>query len=264
MKLSTLLATAELQNGQLRAGVPESWLQGRSAFGGLQAAIGVCAMRRLLELPASLPLRALQVGFVAPVPAGSVLVGARQLRTGKNVTQVEARLLGPDHSVLATMLGVFGGGRASQVSSEPDYPDDPQWPSQEFRQQPGLTPQFTSHFAARWRQGGLPFSGQREQRVVVDLDLLEPGPADESSLLAFADYIPPVALSWLSTPAPGSSLTWSLELLRHDFAQLPLQGWRIDARLLAAADGYTSQATRIFAPDRRLAAISQQSMVVFA
>ena len=67
----------------------------------------------------------------------------------------------------------------------------------------------------------------------------------------------------LPRPTPGSSMTWMLELCREDFAALPLDGWRIDAELVAARDGYTSQSTLIHAPHGALAAISRQSMVVF-
>ena len=43
--------------------VPEDWLQGRTLFGGLQAVVGLAAMRTLA--PAA-PLRSLQVTFLAP------------------------------------------------------------------------------------------------------------------------------------------------------------------------------------------------------
>ncbi|HVH33257.1 MAG TPA: hypothetical protein VM847_03985, partial [Tahibacter sp.] len=44
----------------------------------------------------------------------------------------------------------------------------------------------------------------------------------------------------------------------------PAEGWRVDAELVAARDGYTSQSTWIVAPDGRPIALSRQSMVVFA
>ena len=37
--------------------------------------------------------------------------------------------------------------------------------------------------------------------------------SSEALIVALADFIPPLALSMLRTPAPGSSLTWMLELL---------------------------------------------------
>ena len=110
----------------------------------------------------------------------------------------------------------------------------------------------------------MPFSGSRVDQAVYELGLHDVGPVSESHLLAFADFVPPVALSWMPSPTPGSSLTWMLEIVDDAYAAQPLQGWRIDTRMLAARDGYTSQHTRIHAPDGRAIALSQQSMVVFA
>jgi hypothetical protein len=85
----------------------------------------------------------------------------------------------------------------------------------------------------------------------------------EAQLLAFADFVPPVALSWMPKPTPGSSLTWMLEMLDDDFRSQPVAGWRLDTRMVAARDGYTNQVTTIHAPDGRAIATSTQSMVVF-
>jgi hypothetical protein len=98
---------------------------------------------------------------------------------------------------------------------------------------------------------------------VVDVDMNDDGPATESHLLAIADFIPPVALSLLSQPAPGSSLSWMLECFGADLAPLGLQRWRVDSEMVAARDGYTSQSNRIWGPDGTLIALSRQSMVVF-
>ena len=58
------------------------WTQGRAVFGGLQGALMLHAMRGLV--PAELPVRTLQVTFVAP-PSGNQLVArASILRQGKS------------------------------------------------------------------------------------------------------------------------------------------------------------------------------------
>ena len=240
--------------------VTEDWLQGRSAFGGLQAAFGVAAMRRLL--PAEVPLRTLQVTFVAPVPVGTVRASAQVLRVGKSATQVEASLRLGEQRV-ATMTAVFVTARASQVAHRPQRPPVPGDEAVLFRYREGVTPAFTQHFAARWRCGGLPFTGSGTRYTMVELDLLDDGPCCEAHVLALADYIPPVALSLLSAPTAGSSLTWMLELFDSEPARLPLAGWRVDSEMVAAQDGYTSQSNRLWGPDGSLVALSRQSMVVF-
>ena len=89
------------------------------------------------------------------------------------------------------------------------------------------------------------------------------GPVTEGHVVAIADFIPPVALSYLDTPAPGSTLTWMLQFLRDDWGGLSLDGWRVDAELVAARDGYTSQTVMVWGPDGAPVALSHQSMLVF-
>ena len=100
-------------------------------------------------------------------------------------------------------------------------------------------------------------------RNIYEIGLRDSGPMSEAHLLALADFVPLVALSWLPKLAPGSSLTWMLELLDHGFAAQPLSGWRVESDLVAARDGYTSQSTTLWAPDATPVALSRQSMVVF-
>lgn len=259
--LTALLARSRIEGSSAALDVPEDWLQGRSVFGGLQAAIAVQALRTVVD-PA-VPLRALQMAFIAPVPQGVVRADARPLRSGKNVTHAESTLRGADGQTLAHVIGVFGAARASEVQRAPTMPEVDSARSIRFPFLAGVVPSFTQHFAATWQRGGLPFTGDPEPCHVVTLDLKDPGPVTELHLVAIADFIPPVALSLLRSPAPGSSLTWLLELTSHRFSDWSTSGWRIDAELEAARDGYTSQATRIWAPDGQLAALSRQSMVVF-
>jgi acyl-CoA thioesterase len=242
------------------AAIGEDWLQGRSAFGGIQAALALRAMRALV--PAEVPLRSLQVAFLAPVPAGEVRMAAKVLRQGKNVSQVEARLVDGDDT-LCVVIAVFGASRASKLHLLPSQPAVRAMAAPHvLRYVPGLLPQFTQHFEARWLQGDVPFSGSTKTEQVVDIALKDDGVADEAQVIAFADFIPPVALSMLDQPAPGSSLTWMLELFA-DARGLPLQGWRIDAQLQAAQDGYTSQQVMLWGPGGEPVALSRQSMVVF-
>ena len=61
---SALLDSARPHDGGLALDVPPDWAQGRSIFGGLQAAFAVRAMRSIVD-PA-VPLRSLQVTFIGP------------------------------------------------------------------------------------------------------------------------------------------------------------------------------------------------------
>ena len=104
MQLSDVMEGMHRDGDDVVANVGEEWLQGRSVFGGLQAAIAVAAMRT--QVDAALPLRTLQVTFVAPVPAGGVRARAVVLRRGGSATQVEARIVAGDQ-VLLLAVGIF-------------------------------------------------------------------------------------------------------------------------------------------------------------
>lgn len=257
---SKLMSQVQEDGGALALRVPEDWMQGRSVFGGLQAALAVRAMRALVP---TLPLRSLQVTFVAPVGPGVMRARATVLRTGKNAVQVEARLFDGD-ATLALVVGVFGASRTSTVAVTPQQPtvevhDD----GLELPYLPGLTPAFTQHFGVRWVRGAPPFTGDRQLEHVLDVSFKDEGRASEGHVVALADFIPPLALSHLEAPAPGSSVTWMLELLTDLVDPLGLSGWRVDAQLMAARDGYTHQSVVLWGPGGEPVALSRQTMVVF-
>lgn len=261
MQFSELLNSMRERSGSWTVTVGDEWLQGRSLFGGLQSAIALRAMRALV--PPDVPLRTLQTTFIAPVPAGTVTVRARVLRRGKSAIQVAAEVVEGD-AVLCLLTGVFGAARASAVAIAPLQPPmTPQARVVEFRFIPGVTPNFTQYLPMRWLSGSPPYTNNPSTRHVIEVDLRDDGAMDEPQLLAIADAPPPVALSMLKKPAPGSSMTWTMELLDPDLKRQPLAGWRLDCEVVAAGEGYTSQSVMIWSPGGKLSAISRQSMVVF-
>src|SRR5947207_10768164 len=133
---SALLSHMQASDGASLLEVPEDWLQGRTLFGGLQAVVGLAAMRSLAP---DAPLRSLQVTFLAPVPGGPVTARARILRSGKSATHVEARIVDGDNT-LALMVGVFGLPRTSAVTLRPQQPDATPEDPVELPWIPGVTP----------------------------------------------------------------------------------------------------------------------------
>jgi len=260
MKFSQAMQSVTRHGDQWRASVSEDWLQGRSAFGGLQAALALRAMRELV--PPDMPLRTLQVTFLSPVPAGSVAIRAACLRKGRSAMHVEASLCDGEQ-VLCRLLGVFGSARASVLDFQPEQLPVVAEAAKELRYVEGLMPAFTQHFRASWLRGDLPFSGGSQRKSVLQLSLRDEGRPDETHVLAFADFIPPIALSMFDRQTPGSSLTWMIEMLRDRYDDLGMDGWRVDAELLAARDGYTNQSVMLWGPRGEPVALSRQSMVVF-
>jgi acyl-coenzyme A thioesterase PaaI-like protein len=112
---SVLLSRIQAGDGASLLEVPDDWVQGRTLFGGLQAVVGLAAMRSLAP---EAPLRSLQVTFLAPCRR-PVRARARILRSGKSATHVEARIVDGDNT-LALMVGVFGLPRSSAVTLRPN------------------------------------------------------------------------------------------------------------------------------------------------
>lgn len=246
--------------------ISDDWLQGRSSFGGIQAAFALLAMREITGVQA--PLRVLQTTFIAPVGGGDVRVTARTLRAGKSVTHVEARLMqGEDTACL--VVGIFGAARESAIQVPMAVREAPQGPEglKDLPFAKGIAPNFTQHFQWRWATGGWPYSGSSEPFTRIWLKHRTPTGSTlfdaEIAFVALADAVPSPALSMMKVPKSSSSLTWSLELLRDT----PPQGegfWRIDSDIHQARDGYVAQTAIVVAPDNQPVALSRQSVVVFA
>src|SRR6202142_4645455 len=83
MLFSQTLASMQPQGNAWRALLGEAWSQGRATFGGMVAALGNEAMRRLV--PADRQLRGLETVFAGPTLAGAVRIEAEVLRVGKGV-----------------------------------------------------------------------------------------------------------------------------------------------------------------------------------
>ena len=262
MKYAEVLASLAPGETEWTAGVPGDWMQGRTVFGGLQAALAVRAMRGVLAR--ALPLRSLQVTFVAPVPGGTVHLAPRVLREGGSATHVRCDLL-HEGRVACLATGVFGAGRPSSIAVTPPRPQPGPGPDElpDMPYLPGLVPAFVQHLQMRWARGTPPFSGASEPETCILARLREPDVPPEDALLALADSIPTPALSMLRAPANASSLTWSLELLA-DPAGFDPTGWSlIDTRVRAGAEGYLSQTSLLWDAAGKPWSVSHQAVAIF-
>lgn len=262
MQFSDVLSSLRADGDAFSVELDESWFQGRSPFGGLQAALAVAAMRQ--RIGDTLPLRVLQVSFIAPIPAGRLAIEVRLLRQGRSVTHVEARLrVGDDTACL--VVGIFGKGRASSLRVESQYPEVPRAPEACTRLPfiEGVTPAFTRHIEFSWAAGGFPYSAAKKPRTQIYLRMAEGRPVGEAELIALADAIPSPGLSMLKTVAMASSLSWTLEFLTTDYDPDPAKHWLFTAEVSDGADGYLYQTGTLWSPDRRPVALSRQSVVVF-
>ncbi len=124
-----------------KARISGEWGQGRAVFGGVITGVALRALGELVS--ADRPLRSVLVDFIGPAAAGEVRVEARVLRSGRSLTQCEARVLQGDE-VVAVLLAAYGGPRRTGIT----------WPAPvrgavpspdglpEFPFVPGVTPAF--------------------------------------------------------------------------------------------------------------------------
>jgi acyl-CoA thioesterase len=265
----------------VRATVTEDWLQGRVAFGGLQAALGALAMRAAVGDDGP-PLRALQVTFVASVDPGEAVAEAEVVRRGRAITHVRGTLHSGGRPA-ALMIAMYGAARASKVAL--DMPMPALRAPRELREvpyMPAVMPGFLRHYRQRWAGGAVPFSGSPYRPASMWTRLREATEGDdpdtvdtplegalaaprgrEASLVAISDLPPSPALAMLSARAPGASLTWLLELLADAREFDPRRWLLLHTETRHAAEGYTSQTARIWSDDGRPVAVSHQTTAIF-
>ncbi|MBT8494183.1 MAG: thioesterase family protein [Deltaproteobacteria bacterium] len=257
-----LLASGSKADDRVGFFIGDDWLQGRTTYGGLSAALALHAARRLHDdLP---PLRSATVSFVGPA-AGPVVSTARILRRGRSVSFVEADLTSDGR--IATRCGfAFGAARDSafdlRLVPAPQVPE-PDRCSEFLPEQEGSpVPAFTRHFEARLARGGRPITGSADHEHLIWVRHRDRGAIGEAALLAVADMPPPAILPMFEEPAPISSMTWLLNIIEHD--PDPDGWWLLSTRAEHAANGYSSQDMLVWTRAGQLAVTGRQSVALFA
>ncbi|SHM81909.1 acyl-CoA thioesterase [Phytopseudomonas punonensis] len=246
--------------------IAPDWGQGRTVFGGLVVALVYAVMRS--KVAAQRLPRSLSITFVAPVTPGvPICFEAEVLREGSAVSQVLGRAL-QNGQVLTLVQGSFGAPRASSVvvQAQPTPVLKAVGDSQELPYISQVTPEFTRHLAMRWGLGGLPFSSSQSREMGGWVRLRQQERVktiDEAHLLGLVDAWPPAVLSLLKKPAPGSSLTWTIEFIQPLSAVTSDQWCLYRAEIEHARDGYGHIAATLWSAGGELLAISRQTVTVF-
>ena len=263
MLFTQTLASLQPVDGGWSAVIGEDWSQGRATFGGVVAALGNEAMRRLV--PADRSLRGLDTTFIGPAFAGDVRIQAEILRIGKGVTVAYARLLS-EGKIAATATGIYGGARQSELSLAPavavGVPGPEGLSDYESISTTGA-PAFLQHFDFRWAAGSPPFAGTTARAAKIYVRHKDTAPLTESHIVALIDCVPSAVLQLMRKPAPSSSLTWNVQFLRHDYSFAPDAWWRIDSELNYAGEGYSCESCTLIDPNGVPAALARQIVAVF-
>lgn len=261
MNYSELLASVTAADGHDRlVPVPANWMQGRTAYGGLTAAL---CLEAATQLSGGLPIRSAQVAFVGPVN-GRVRSRPELLRQGKNTVFVSVRMTGED-GVLAECIFTFGAARASTLEfaelPPPEVP--PVTEAGNYFRKEGHGPTFAQNFDIRFAGGSVPMSGAKDADVSIWMRHKDPEtPNDAIALLALADAPPPAAMSMFTQPARISSMTWMAEFLTEDTSTD--DRWFL-ARHTAqtARNGYSSQQMVMWNTAGTPVMIGRQTIAVF-
>lgn len=247
-------------DNKMSAHVTEDWMQGRTTYGGLTAAL---CLKAAAPLAGERIVKSAQIAFVGPV-AGDVTCAPTLLREGKNTAFVSVRMMG-EAGVAAEAIFTFGLARASALNHQqlpaPNVtsPDDT---LSYFGDSP-MRPAFTRNFNMRLAGGQRPISGASEGDVTLWMRHKDNfATLDAATLLSIADAPPPAAMSMLKEPARISSMTWMAEFLTEDITTE--NGWFL-ARHTAetALNGYSSQRMVMWNTQGTPVMIGRQTIAVF-
>jgi len=235
-----------------RANIDESWLQGRTAYGGASAAIALSAIKAAFpDLP---PLRSAQIAFVGPL-AGDVTISPTLLRRGKNSAFVACDVAGTDGIGIRTLF-LFMASRESAIAHL-DLPAPDAGAPEDDLVDPSKLPQgfLTKFDLSHW--GNEPAGFVRWCRL-RDRDALDP----EVELVAIADALPPAAMALAPAWGPISTTTWQLNLVT-DAPSTRDGWWLLSADTQHAGRGSSSQTMTIWNRDGQPMATAHQSVALF-
>ncbi len=143
---------------------PDDWMQGRTVYGGMVAAMSLKSMHG--HVPQRRKVRSLLFSFVGPLDSNPFTIQTQPLRSGKSVTTIESKII-QNNKICCMALGSFGADRGSMIGVAPMDRPEMLEPSEAFELPyiEGITPTFTHHFDYRWAIGDLPFSGKGGKEI---------------------------------------------------------------------------------------------------
>lgn len=252
--VAVILAEATRTADGLMSTIPGDWMQGRTAYGGLSAALALAAtLERFPDLP---PLRSAQIAFIGPL-AGTVRVEATQLRRGRNAAFIQADVLS-DAGLGLRATFVFMAALPSALSHDAGVSNASPPPPADADLYVGPDNFFTGNFEFLDRKDAAgPAEWLRWARL-RDRAGLHP----MVEMMAIGDALPPAAFRLSEQPVPVSSLNWTINLL--DAPPVTRDGWWLLHSIADRADaGYSSQRMTIWNAAGRPVAEAMQGVAIF-
>jgi acyl-CoA thioesterase len=259
---SALLAAMSPHESGFTVEAPGDWLQGRTAYGGLSAALCYEAAQR--QLPGLPPLRSAQFAFVGPA-MGTLTIVPSILRQGKSTTFVSVDLFGEAGLAVRGLL-CFGGNRVSALDHTAlpaPKAGDPEAFAPFFNS--SERPGFSRHFDGRLAAGARPRTPGAEPSMLVWMRHEEAAANDSmAGLIALADALPPAAMVLFPDGMrPISTMTWTIDMLT-DSPVNDSGWWLLHAVAQTAATGYSAQDMTIWNDRGQPVAAMRQMVAIFA
>lgn len=257
---STLIAGMAPAGDGFKVTVTDDWLQGRTTYGGLSAAL--CVRAAAMKFPDLPPLRSAQFSFIGPA-SGELEARPVLLRQGKSAACIGVDLVTAGGVATRAML-TYGAPRESRVkyhgkpfpkvASIDDSPDF-------FGGREG--PTFVRHFELRTAGGVGPMSGSSEPEYLIWLRHRdENAGTSDMALLAMADAPPPTAMALLKEFGPISTMTWMVDFTAE--AHRSATTWNL-LRMYSEdiGEGYSTQETAVWSENGKLIALARQTIALF-
>lgn len=257
MNLQQILAAFEPVTDGFAVEIPATWMQGRTAYGGLSAALGLYAAQQSEDdLP---PLRSAQISFIGPL-AGEVTLTTKLLRRGRTAAFIQTDI----HSEKGLGLRAIYVFMAA-LESEVDYAhhDAPNIgpPPEDAELRSGPPEFFTHHF--QYRESRNPDAGSKPS-FTRWLRLAEREGVDPMvELMLMGDSLPPAAVALQSRGAPVSSINWFANILEPE--PVTRDGWwLVRSETDLARHGNSSQQMGLWSTDGTAVLAGMQSVALFS
>jgi hypothetical protein len=252
-------AVTRLSESEFEADVPDNWQQGPGAFGGLVFGVLLRAARGFEADPARVA-RSFACDIAGPVLVGKATVRVRELRRGRNQTNLQLDLT-QGGAVLASGICTMSGARTNSAPEiSPPVPPEAKWFDRATDDGEMRRPKFASHYAFR-NLPPLPFSGAAEARVagfVRELD--NEGTLEAPELAACLDSYWPAVYSAATKPFPVTTISFNAQFLPG--APVPAQEVLFyRAYALTQHEGYSVEFRELWTRER-LVALNQQTFAV--
>ncbi len=261
ISLLSIIANMTVRDGVYQVNIPESWMQGRTTYGGLSAALCLqVTQTAYADLP---PLRSAMISFIGPV-GNIVNIKPTVLRKGKSVTYINVEMFNTQNQLATLCQFCFGATRESELNHL--FVDAPQVNSPESYEDFlnfNHAPAFTKNFDVKLISGDRPISASEKHefylwcrhKYAVDNNMV--------TLLSIADMPPPAAMPMMKTVAPISSMTWMINFITS-IPETENGWWLLNSQVEHVQQGYSSQNMRLWNSQGELMAIGRQSVAIFS